>query len=70
MSLERKKVDGKIVSVWNPHKNLRKIMLHPEVKDRPVIIVSETGKGRSVLLRFFLKYMETQVRFVNNYGLY
>nr|XP_022344305.1 atlastin-2-like isoform X2 [Crassostrea virginica] len=60
VSLERKKVDGKIVSVWNPHKNLRKIMLHPEVKDRPVIIVSETGKGRSVLLRFFLKYMETQ----------
>lgn len=43
--------------------NLEKIMLHPEVKENPVVIISITGafrKGKSFLLGFFLKFLETQ----------
>lgn len=44
--------------------NLEKVMLHSEVKDRPVVIVSVAGAcrtGKSFLLGFFLKYLETEV---------
>lgn len=44
--------------------NLRRIMLHPEVKDNVVMIVSIAGalrKGKSFLLGFFLKYLEAKV---------
>lgn len=44
--------------------NLEKIMLHPEVKENPVVIISITGafrKGKSFLLGFFLKFLETQL---------
>lgn len=43
--------------------NLEKIVLHPDVKDRFVVIVSIAGafrKGKSFLLGFLLKYLETQ----------
>lgn len=43
--------------------NLKKIMLHPEVKNRPIVVVSIAGafrRGKSFLLGFFLKYLETQ----------
>nr|XP_022335972.1 atlastin-2-like isoform X2 [Crassostrea virginica] len=43
--------------------NLEKVMLHSEVKDRPVVIVSVAGAcrtGKSFLLGFFLKYLETE----------
>ena len=46
--------------------NLKKVMLHSEVKDRPVVIVSIAGAcktGKSFLLEFFLKYLETKVIF-------
>lgn len=45
-------------------KNLEKVMLHSEVKDRPVVIVSVAGAcrtGKSFLLGFFLKYLEIKV---------
>lgn len=45
-------------------KNLRKIMLHPDVKDNKVMVVSIAGalrKGKSFLLGFFLKYLEARV---------
>lgn len=53
--------DGKTVHELETNKeNLEKIMSHPEVKDRPVVIVSIAGafrKGKSFLLGFFLKYI-------------
>lgn len=39
-------------------------MLHADVKDNPVMIVSIAGalrKGKSFLLGFFLKYLEAEV---------
>lgn len=45
--------------------NLAKLMLQPDVVDKPVVIVSVTGafrKGKSFILGFFLKYLETNVR--------
>lgn len=39
--------------------NLEKILLHPVVKDLPVVIISITGafrKGKSFLLGFFLSH--------------
>lgn len=50
--------------------NLKKIMCHPDVKDNPVQIVSIAGafrKGKSFLLGFFLKYLETQLQVINCY---
>lgn len=49
--------------------NLKRILLHPFVKDLPVVIISITGafrKGKSFLLGFFLKILEaaTQVRVI------
>ena len=44
--------------------NLKRILLHPFVKDIPVVIISITGafrKGKSFLLGFFLKFLEAQV---------
>lgn len=44
--------------------NIKRIMLHPDVKDNPVMIVSIAGalrKGKSFLLGFFLKYLEAEV---------
>lgn len=38
-------------------------MSHPDVKDRPIVIISIAGafrKGKSFLLGFFLKYIEEQ----------
>lgn len=56
--------DGKIIHELElNNENLEKIMLHPEVKDRPIVIVSIAGafrKGKSFLLGFILKYLETQ----------
>nr|XP_034337973.1 atlastin-1 isoform X2 [Crassostrea gigas] len=43
--------------------NLKRILLHPFVKDIPVVIISITGafrKGKSFLLGFFLKFLEAQ----------
>ncbi|XP_052715327.1 atlastin-1-like isoform X2 [Crassostrea angulata] len=43
--------------------NLKRILLHPFVKDLPVVIISITGafrKGKSFLLGFFIKYLEAQ----------
>ncbi|XP_078336973.1 atlastin-2-like [Crassostrea virginica] len=55
-------VDGKKVHQLELNENnLKKILLHPEVKDRPVAIVSVAGalrKGKSFLLGFLLKYLE------------
>lgn len=48
--------------------NLEKIMCHPEVKENPVQIVSIAGafrKGKSFLMGFFLKYLETQMQVTN-----
>lgn len=45
--------------------NLEKIMFHPDVKEYPVVIISIAGsfrKGKSFLLGFFLKYLETQTK--------
>lgn len=42
---------------------LKTILLHPEVKNRPIVVVSIAGafrNGKSFLLGFFLKYLETQ----------
>lgn len=46
-------------------KNLEKIMFHPDVKGYPVVIISIAGsfrKGKSFLLGFFLKYLESQTK--------
>lgn len=43
--------------------NLKTILLHPEVKNRPIVVVSIAGafrNGKSFLLGFFLKYLETR----------
>lgn len=43
--------------------NLKKILLHEEVKGKPVVLVSVVGdlrKGKSFLLGFFLKYEEAK----------
>lgn len=62
--IANKEEDGKIIHELELNKeNLEKIMLHPEVKDRPIVIVSIAGafrKGKSFLLGFILKYLETQ----------
>lgn len=45
--------------------NLKRIMLHPGVKDKPVVILSVAGEfrtGKSFLLNIFLKYLECGVR--------
>lgn len=44
---------------------LTKLMLQDEVKDRSVVIVSVAGsfrKGKSFLLDFFIRYMDSKVR--------
>lgn len=43
--------------------NLKRILLHPFIKDLPVVIISITGafrKGKSFLLGFFIKILEAQ----------
>ena len=59
-------VDGEVVHKLELNENnLKKILLHPEVKDRPVAIVSVAGalrKGKSFLLDFLLKYLEAHER--------
>lgn len=52
--------------------NLEKIMFHPDVKENPVVIISIAGpfrKGKSFLLGFFLKYLETQSKVSNNHDM-
>lgn len=42
-------------------------MFHPDVKENPVVIISIAGpfrKGKSFLLGFFLKYLETQSKVI------
>lgn len=44
------------------------VLLHPDVKDKPVVIVSVAGpfrEGHAPLLGFFLKYLATEVSFDN-----
>ncbi|XP_061197696.1 atlastin-1-like [Saccostrea echinata] len=44
-------------------KNLARILMHPDVKENPVVIVSVAGafrKGKSFLMGFFLKYLEAE----------
>ncbi|KAH9380487.1 hypothetical protein HPB48_014082 [Haemaphysalis longicornis] len=39
---------------------LREILLHPDVQDKPVVVISVAGafrKGKSFLLNIFLRYM-------------
>ncbi|XP_062621079.1 atlastin-1-like [Saccostrea cucullata] len=43
--------------------NLAKILMHPDVKDNPVVIVSVAGafrKGKSFLMGFFLQFFQTE----------
>ena len=65
-NLVSKIVDGKVVHQLELNENnLKKILLHPEVKDRPVAIVSVAGalrKGKSFLLGFLLKYLQAHER--------
>lgn len=65
IGVTKEEKDGEIVhGLELKERNLKKIMLHPEVKDNPVVIVSIAGasrKGKSFLLGFFLKYLESQV---------
>ena len=45
---------------------LNKILLHPKVRDRKVIVLSVAGayrKGKSFLLDFFLRYLYAEVCF-------
>lgn len=45
--------------------NLERVMLNPDVKNNPVVIVSIAGalrKGKSFLLGFFLKYLEANAQ--------
>lgn len=69
-SLQIVKINSKVVQGEILHelklnaRNLKKIMLHPDVKDNKVMIVSIAGalrKGKSFLLGFVLKYLEAQV---------
>lgn len=44
-------------------------MFHPDVKGNPVVIISIAGsfrKGKSFLLGFFLKCLETQSRVITD----
>ena len=57
--------DGVVYKLKLNEENLKSIMLHPEVKDKPVVIVSVAGEfrtGKSFLLNIFLKYLECGVR--------
>lgn len=47
--------------------NLERVMLNPDVKNNPVVIVSIAGalrKGKSFLLGFFLKYLEANAQVI------
>lgn len=64
-TVSSKNAEGEILNelILN-EENLRRIMLHPEVKDNVVMIVSIAGalrKGKSFLLGFFLKYLEAKM---------
>lgn len=69
-SLQIVKINSKVVQGEILHElelneaNLKEIMLHPDVKDNKVMIVSIAGalrKGKSFILGFFLKYLEAKV---------
>ena len=63
----REEVDGDVVHNLELNRdNLKRILLHPDVKDKRIVIVSVFGdfrKGKSFLMGFFLKYLESTVRF-------
>lgn len=64
INITSKGSDGNIIhGLELNEENLEKILLHPVVKDLPVVIISITGafrKGKSFLLGFFLKFLESQ----------
>ena len=55
------------------HKNMKKILLADDVKNRYVVVISIAGafrKGKSFLLNFFLKYLHQVVSFNTSLNMY
>lgn len=61
----RRNTDGKMIHELKLNEeNLERLMLHQDVIDNSVMVLSIAGalrKGKSFLLGFFLKYLEAKV---------